>query len=123
MLTVRYTVPTPPANGSVAIDNVTAACSVSDAQPCGAVYANLRPIATATPGQGVGVATVAPFAAGSSNATPLPGKTPTRGPIPTQGPTPLPGSTPQPTTPGIPAATPTVVVTQNGDTGTILLDR
>lgn len=124
-LTVRYAIPTPPANGSVAIDNVTAACSVSDAQPCGAVYGNLRPSATATPGQGIGVATVEPFAAGLDNATPLPGKTPTRGPtpthIPTQGPTPLPGSTSQPTTPGMPAATPTVVVTQNGDTGTILL--
>jgi hypothetical protein len=121
VLPVRYTIPTPPANGSVAIDNVTAACSVSDAQPCGAVYANLLPTATATPGQGIGVGAVAPFVAGLSNATPLPGKTPTRGPIPTQGPTPLPGSTPQPTAPGIPAATPTVVVTQNGDTGTILL--
>jgi hypothetical protein len=121
VLTVRYTIPTPPANGSVAIDNVTAACSVSDAQPCGAVYANLQPTATATPGQGAGVAAVAPLTAGLANATPMPGKTPTRGPTPTQGPTPLPGSTPQPTTPGIPAATPTVVVTQNGDTGAILL--
>ena len=116
-LPVRYTIPTAPANGSVAIDNVTAACSVSDAQPCGSVYANLQPDTTPTPGQG-GSGAVAPLAAKLGNATPQPGKTPTRGPTPTQPPTPLPGSTPLPTRP-IP--TPTVVVTQNGNTGTILL--
>src|SRR6185437_6442812 len=76
-LPVRFTVPTAPVNGSVAIDNVTAACSVSDAQPCGSVYANLQPDATPTP-----------------------------------------GATQTPTTP---SPTPTVVVTQSGDTGTILL--
>jgi hypothetical protein len=117
-LPVRFTVPTAPANGGVAIDSVTAACSVSDAQPCGAVDANLRPTATATPGQGDGVITVAPLAAKLGNSTPQPGKTPTRGPIPTQPPTPTPGAT---QTPSIPSPTPTVVVTQNGDTGTIML--
>lgn len=117
-LPVRFTVPTAPANGSVAIDDVTAACSVSDAQPCGSVYANLQPTATATPGQGLEAASVAPLAANLGNSTPQPGKTPTRGPVPTQGPTPTPGATPLPT---LPIATPTVVVTQNGDTGTILL--
>jgi hypothetical protein len=118
VLPVRFTTPTAPANGSVAIDDVTAACSVSDAQPCGAVDAILRPTMTATPGQGLGVFVVAPLAANVGNATPQPGKTPTRGPVPTQGPTPTPGATPLPT---MPVPTPTVVVTQNGDTGTILL--
>lgn len=118
VLPVRFTVPTAPANGSVAIDSVTAACSVSDAQPCGGVYANLRPAPTATPGQGDGAITVAPLSEGIGNSTPQPGKTPTRGPIPTQPPTPTPGATQMPTTP---SPTPTVVVTQNGDTGTILL--
>jgi hypothetical protein len=118
VLSVRFTIPTAPVNGSVAIDHVTAACSVSDAQPCGSVYANLRPIVTATPGQGDGVITVAPLAAKLGNSTPQPGKTPTRGPIPTQPPTPTPGAT---QTPSIPSPTPTVVVTQNGDTGTIML--
>ena len=117
-LSVRFTIPTAPANGSVAIDDVTAACSVSDAQPCGAVDATLRPTATATPGQGLGAFGVAPLSEGVGNATPMPGKTPTRGPTPTQAPTPLPGATPLPT---MPIPTPTVVVTQNGDTGTILL--
>lgn len=117
-LPVRFTIPTAPANGSVAIDDVTAACSVSDAQPCGAVDANLHPTPIATPGQGLGTFAVAPLAANLGNATPLPGKTPTRGPVPTQGPTPTPGATPLPT---MPIPTPTVVVTQNGDTGTILL--
>lgn len=117
-LPVRFSVPTAPANGSVAIDNVTAACSVADAQPCGAVYANLRPAATATPGQGLGASAVAPLAAKLGNTTPQPGRTPTRGPIPTQPPTPTPGAT---LIPIIPTATPTVVVTQQGDTGTIML--
>ncbi|HEY7343454.1 MAG TPA: hypothetical protein VH591_21470 [Ktedonobacterales bacterium] len=118
VLPVRFTIPTAPANGNVAVDNVTAACSVSDAQPCGAVYTNLRPTGTATPGQDFGVATVAPLAAKFGNATPLPGKTPTGGPIPALPPTPTPGATQTPTTP---SPTPTVVVTQNGNTGTILL--
>ncbi|HEY1386912.1 MAG TPA: hypothetical protein VGF38_00100 [Ktedonobacterales bacterium] len=117
-LPVRFTIPTAPANASVAIDSVTAACSVSPAQPCGAVYANLRPAVTATPGQGLGASAVAPLTANLGNATPQPGKTPTRGPTPTQGPTPTPGTTPVPT---MPIPTPTVVVTRNGDTGTILL--
>lgn len=117
-LPVRFTIPTAPANGSVAIDDVTAACSVSDAQPCGGVYANLRPAPTATPGQGDGAISVAPLSEGIGNSTPQPGKTPTRGPIPTQPPTPTPGAT---QTPFIPSPTPTVVVIQNGDTGTILL--
>ena len=117
-LPVHFTIPTAPANGSVAIDNVTAACSVSDAQPCGAVYATLHPTVTATPGQGLGAFVVAPLAANVGNATPQPGKTPTRVPIPTQPPTPSLGATPLPT---MPTATPTVVVTQNGETGTILL--
>ncbi len=117
-LPVRFTVPTAPADGSVAIDNVTAACSVSDAQPCGAVYANLRPTATATPGQGRGPAANAPLSANIGNATPLPGKTPTGAPIPTLPPTPTPGANQTPTTP---SPTPTVVVTQKGDTGTIML--
>jgi len=117
-LPVRFTVPTAPVDGSVAIDNVTAACSVSDAQPCGSVYANLRPDATPTPGQGRGISALAPLSAGIGNATPLPGKTPTSAPIPTLPPTPTPGATQTPTTP---SPTPTVVVTQKGDTGTILL--
>ncbi len=117
-LPVRFTVPMASADGSVAIDNVTAACSVSDAQPCGAVYANLRPTATATPGQGRGISALAPLSEGIGNATPLPGKTPTGVPIPTLPPTPSPGATQTPTTP---FPTPTVVVTQHGDTGTILL--
>jgi hypothetical protein len=132
--TVRYATPVPPTNGSVSVNNITVACSVSDAQPCGGVYANLQPNVTPTPGQGMGAATVAPythdgasvvaFSAGMGNATPMPVKTPTRGPtpatIPTQSLTPLPGFTPStgPTrTPPIPYAT----VTQNGETGTILL--
>jgi hypothetical protein len=128
ILQVRYTVPVVPAHDGVAVNDVTVVCSRSETQPCGGVFANLRPAVTAMPGQGRGVATVAPSAyrrsavrpviAGMSNATPMPGKTPTRGSIPTQGPTPLPGTTPSPT---VPAATPTVVVTQNGQTGTILL--
>ena len=118
VLPVHFTIPTAPASGSVAIDDVTAACSVSDAQPCGAVDATLRPTATATPGQGLGAFVVAPLSEGGGNATPMPGKTPTRGPTPTQAPTPLPGATPLPT---MPIPTPTVVVTRNGDTGTILL--
>jgi hypothetical protein len=118
VLPVRFTIPTAPANGSVAIDDVTAACSVSDAQPCGAVDATLRPTATATPGQGLGAFAIAPLAANVGNVTPQPGKTPTRGPVPTQAPTPTPGAT---LIPAMPTATPTVVVTQNGNTGTILL--
>lgn len=117
-LPVRFTIPTAPANGSVAVDNVTVACSVSDAQPCGAVDATLRPATTATPGQGFGAFAIAPLVKNVGNVTPQPGKTPTRGPVPTQGPTPTPGATPLPT---MPIPTPTVVVTQNGDTGTILL--
>ena len=62
-LPVHFTIPTAPVNGSVAVDDVTAACSVSDAQPCGSVYANLQPAATATPGQGLGAFAVAPLAA------------------------------------------------------------
>ena len=50
--TVQYSAPVPPADGSVAIDNITAACSVSDAQPCGAVYAKLQPTATRNAGPG-----------------------------------------------------------------------
>jgi hypothetical protein len=118
VLPVRFTTPTAPTNGSGAIDDVTAACSVSDAQPCGAVDATLRSTATAPPGQGLGAFAVAPLAASVGNATPLPGKTPTSGPVPTQAPTPTPGATQTPTTP---SPTPTVVVTQNGNTGTILL--
>ncbi|HEX5439720.1 MAG TPA: hypothetical protein VFW76_02475, partial [Ktedonobacterales bacterium] len=117
-LPVRFTIPTAPANGSVAIDVVTVACSVSDAQPCGEVDAILQPAAPATPGQGRGPAAIAPLSEGVGNATPPPGKTPTRGPVPTQSPTPLPGATPLPT---MPTVAPTVVVTQNGNTGTILL--
>ena len=118
VLPVRFTVPTAPSNSSVAIDSVTAACSVSDAQPCGGVYANLRPATTPTPDQGFGASAVAPLVADVGNATPLPGKTPTLAPVPTQNPTPTSGAT---AIPIMPTATPTVVVTQNGDTGTIML--
>lgn len=116
-LPVHFTMPPAPASGSVAIDNVTAACSISDAQPCGSVYANLHPTATTTPGQGSSGA-VAPLAAKLGNVTPQPGKTPTRSPVPTLGPTPTPGAT---ATPTMPSPAPTVVVTQNGDMGTIML--
>lgn len=69
--TVRYTLPTPPPNGSVAVDNVTVACNVSPPEPCGAVYGNLQPSAAPTP--------------------------------------------------TFPEPSPTVVVTQQGDTGTVVL--
>lgn len=124
VLPVRYTIPSVPPNGSVAINDVTAACSVSPAQPCGAVSANLKPALTPTPGSH---AVVTPGTSGSSAvmrvasrafATTTPGKTPTSGPTPTQGPTPVPAATPKPT---LPVPTPTVGVTLSGNAGTILL--
>jgi hypothetical protein len=128
-LAVRYILPTPPPNGSVAVDSVTVACSISLSQPCGAVYANLHPDATPTPYGGFAPATATPFR-GPPTPTPIPGR-PTatvyenrRPPTPTPNAgygTPIAGATPRPTSPTMPGPMPTVSVTQHGDTGTVLL--
>lgn len=142
-LTIRYTAPTPPKNGSVAVDSVSAACSISPAQPCGAVYASLRPSATptpngpaiATPTENRGPATPTPGGSGASLrvashelATPMPGPTPKPSPGATNTTNPpAPGATPRPTfaTPTLATPAPTVSVAKsvakNVDPGTILL--
>lgn len=115
---VHYTAPDPPAGGSITLDSITVACSVSDAQPCGAFSAKLSPSADVAPGQGSGVALVAPLTAGIANTTPAPGKTPTGGPTPTGG-----GAPPlNPTPPkGAAATPPSTTATVNVANGTILL--
>jgi hypothetical protein len=106
-LVVRYTEPSPPANGKVAVDNLTASCNLTETTPCGAVYANLQPQPTPTPDPRQPTAT--PYAIHVA-PTPTPG--------PNGSGTPVPVYTPVPT---IGPPTPTVAVTRNGQEGVVYL--
>ena len=108
-LVVRYTMPLAPANGKVAVDSLTATCARAGPY-CGAVYANLQPSQQqGTPTPDPRQPTATPFEIHVA-PTPTPG--------PNDGGTPVPVYTPIPT---IGPPTPTVSVTQNGQTGVIYL--
>lgn len=127
-LTLRYSVPTPPADGSVEIGLISAWCRISEAEPCGhnGVSVDLNPYATPTPA-GPMLATPTEFR-GLPTPTPSgpPAPTPTinRGaatPTPSGLATPKPGDTPPPT-PGYGAGSrSTATVTQHGGLVTIVL--
>jgi hypothetical protein len=110
-LKVRFTVPTPPPVGSVAVDGVSAACIATENGGGGYVFASLQDTSTSTaaPRQGI-----------ESAATPAPPVTPTRGGAPDATPpvSPAPGNTPTPAPSGNSAS---ATVTQSGGVGTILL--
>ena len=124
MLTVRVSLPTPPPNGAVVVDNVYAHCGIN----CSAVNANLPNDATPTASPNASAASSARIG-GESGMTPrssgLPFfATPAPPATPTQGPTPPPAATPTP------AATATehvlfppavATMTQDGSVGTITL--
>jgi hypothetical protein len=110
-LKLRYTIPTPPPDGSVAVDGLSAACIATENGGGGYVYASLQstPTPTPAPSQGMKLA-----------ATPAPPATPTGGGAPDATPaaTPAPGGTPTPAPGGNSAS---ATVTQRGSMGTILL--
>jgi len=101
-LTVRYSIPAPTTNGSVAIDSVAASCMTS-LSPCDTVYATIQH--DATPGMGAASSVASSAQRGSMLTekeanTPVPGATPTTPPAARRG---------------------SATVTQSGNGGTILL--
>lgn len=109
-LTVRYTTPKATPHSSIVVDSISAVCTISSGNPCGIVYASLRPYSasTASPVPGQPTPTVYEY---RGPPTPTPA-TPTSGATPTSPPTPRPTIGPP---------TPTVIASQNGTSGSVTL--